>query len=337
MIPKNLKRASDGLSNYHQRQSRAIKILAGRRSRSIKEIISNIRGEHSIHNFRTVFKTCGNKQDEIESLRSRSCHIGDARPSRAIIATIGTGERESASSCLIAVKFGHKNLRMISDIRKFLKALVLLADYCRKDSRTVNTTLAEAAKDLRYLIDTIETYKREIAHCRITGQLLAESLEELISASDDVSKQIKIIEAEIDSSNADLKAVNGKLKTKLDALDESRLVGEKLRTRLLKTKDFQKSIELRPFSTYTQNKENEKNTENSIPSKRFFSSTALPLKDSTQYDSQISKASQSRKQSRGICETCLSKGLRQSSGFSIFNLNEVDSKNLLCSKVSNDI
>lgn len=335
MFSESLKRGGEEVAGNFVRESRKVKLFAGRPSRSIKEIIKNMREDYSVDVFRTNSKFPRQQLDYRAFTRARSCHLGERFRKYNFINSIGNQERHSAISCIQVLKLGHQNIKMTHDIQKFFDSLIQLKESYRRGESSVGLSLSAMRDELKRRSGAIEEYKREIAHCRMTSQILKESLEHSTGVFIDMEKQIKFCKAEVKVEEEKIAKVSNDLNRISSEISEVMKEGEVLNDQLQRLKIRNQETLTRPFASHYQNKEAEYVSEAEMKSDKDIVTTAAQAKDAGCQDIDCEKSSKytfSFKASKPICQTCISKSIRSSAGFSTFNLSDVDSKNIFSSK-----
>lgn len=339
MFPESLKRGGEEVDTPFFRDNVRLRLLAGRPSRSIKQVIQTIREDYSVDTFRTSSKRPRQSVIERYEVRARSCHLDDRRTRLFVVSSIGYQDKQSAATCDRALKTGQQNLHMVKDIQKFLDSLIRLAESQKRGEDCTKKTLDTVREELRSWAGTIEGYKREIAHCRMSSELLAESLKHSSALSQDFTKQLKFLREEVRDEDDKLLRVHNKLDQRKAEYEEAMRSTEILKARLNRLKAEQSETDSNPFSSNFQNKNvDDKSSNMGLKVGLERESTAANVNGSSCQDTDCEKNSKhalSKRLSKGICQTCISKGMRTSTGFSTFHMSDIDSKNLLSSKTFN--
>ena len=228
-----------------------------------------------------------------------------------------------------ASKQGEHCARMQRDIGGLFRTLHGLERAYRRSSSALATTMRELQETNQQSIENIEVYKTEMAHRRISILKLSETLQYFTEAARDNKRQVQFAKEELCKKTVPI----AHLRKEVAKKDQIRRTDDEIDQLLARLRNAEKVKENQPFSTSLQNRP-----------KPEIGQQPQCTSACNNFDHPVTANSKTEKSglfestahgSKGLCETCLSKNAKSLK--SLFPLSEVDSKNLLSSKIFKEI
>lgn len=225
-----------------------------------------------------------------------------------------------------SIKYSHKCRVIDKDIGRLLGTLNGLEQVHRRSSRSLSRELLGLVEESKQLTERLVNYKKELSYRTASVQKLNENVQLYNQLVKEKQSFVLASKKDFQSREDRIRALNDQLQSLNHEDEAAKLENEQLMAQIELLKKLKTT---QPFSTDFQNKVDQSihpqdKLGNAVEQENYHSidcRKAFPFEQSTLF-------------SKGICQTCQSKNSQSTK--SLFSLNNVDSKNLLSSKLFKD-